>query len=228
KVRPDFVINCIGAIKQKDSRPETMIELNAVFPWRVARMTQESGAKLVHLSTDCVFDGKDGNYFDNSRFSAVDTYGLSKALGEISNMENVLTLRTSIIGRELDNHLSLVDWFLSQPDTSTLKGYRSAIYSGFPTLSLAKIIRGFLNENEFVHGLFNISSDPINKYDLLCRVRELFDRSVKIEPVDEPAIDRSLNSQKIREISKMDIPHSWDQLIGDLLIDKEFYERLSQ
>ncbi len=166
-VRPDVVINAIGIIKQlPDSKNViTTLTVNSIFPHRLAELGRELGFRLISVSTDCVFSGSGGNYSERDIPDAVDLYGKSKNLGEVV-ADNCLTLRTSIIGHEIGSAHSLVDWFLSNRK-GKVKGYVNAIYSGFPTVVFAGIIDNLIRDNPELSGLYHVSSDPINKYDLL-------------------------------------------------------------
>lgn len=225
--RPDVVINAVGLVKQQKSTPTHMIELNAWLPWKIQQILEEKGGRLIHVSTDCVFRGDRGDYHETDLPDAQDIYGRSKALGEILDQPNVLTLRTSIIGRELQNHMSLVDWFMGRPQGETVKGFQGAVYSGFPTHSLAKVLRDLIKLAPQLSGLYHLSSDPINKYDLLRRIRDRLGKDVSIEPVAEPKINRSLNADALRSQVSFAIPRNWDELIDDLFIDFDRYDEWS-
>lgn len=216
----DFVFNCVGVIKQIDASKDAIasIEINSLWPHQLARLCANSGAKLVHFSTDCVFSGSKGNYSELDSADAHDIYGRSKLLGEIA-YDHCLTLRTSIIGHELKRHASLIDWFLAQE--SSCKGYTKAIYSGFPTIVLAKILDEKILPAMMAGGLsgvWNLSSDPIDKYDLLCRVAKRYGKNIDITPVSEPRINRSLNSDALRNKLGF-IPQTWDEMVDTMYQD---------
>jgi dTDP-4-dehydrorhamnose reductase len=139
-VNPDVVINAVGLIKQHKSLATDMIELNGWLPWKIQQILADQGGRLIHFSTDCVFKGDKGQYTEPDFPDATDIYGRSKALGEIWDQDNALVLRTSIIGRELQNHLSLVDWFVGQAPGSVVQGFQGAIYSGLPTHTVSKFL----------------------------------------------------------------------------------------
>ena len=166
-VKPDVVINCIGIIKQlKEAKNfKTSIYINSLFPHLVSEITSGLGIKFIHISTDCVFSGKKGNYNENDLSDAADLYGKTKALGEVVYDKKTLTIRTSIIGRELQSSVSLLDWFFSQ-EGKTINGYTNAIYTGFTTNSLVSVIERIIVQFPELHGLYQISSDPISKYNL--------------------------------------------------------------
>jgi dTDP-4-dehydrorhamnose reductase len=197
--RPSVVVNCVGVIKQiaaaKD--PVVSISINALLPHRLAVLCAAAGARLVQISTDCVFNGRRGGYRESDMPDAEDLYGRTKLLGEV-DYPNAVTLRTSIIGHELGTSISLVDWFLSQSGP-TVCGYRKAIYSGLPTIELARVIRDIVIPLPQLTGLWHVASDPINKYDLLRLVADVYERRIEILPDDTVAIDRSLDGSRFRE-----------------------------
>jgi dTDP-4-dehydrorhamnose reductase len=210
-IRPNLVINCIGLVKQLSDAndPLTAIPINSIFPHRLALLTSFIDAKLVHMSTDCIFSGLKGAYKEDDFPDACDLYGRSKFLGEV-DYPNTITLRTSIIGHELNGSRSLVDWFLSQSDS--VRGYGKAIFSGLPTVEIAKIIKDFIIPNTALHGVYHVSADPINKYELLKLVAIKYGKSIQIDLDNSIVIDRSLNSDKFRAETGFK-PASWDELI---------------
>jgi dTDP-4-dehydrorhamnose reductase len=145
-IQPNIVINCIGIIKQlaEASDPLTAITVNALLPHRISLISRTAGARVIHISTDCVFDGKKGMYAENDQPNADDLYGRTKFLGEVS-YPHCVTLRTSIIGHELKGGYGLIEWFLAQ--TQKIRGFRKAVYSGFPTFELARIIHDYILPN---------------------------------------------------------------------------------
>ena len=159
EAKPDVVINCIGLIKQHDISKQHVeaIEINALLPHKIAQVCDTLSARLIHFSTDCVFDGKTGNYVESDLPTATDLYGRSKCLGEV-NYSNHVTLRTSIIGHELKSSVSLVDWFLSQE--GTVRGFSKAIFSGLPTAYVAKVLQEYVLTNPSLSGLYQLSVDP--------------------------------------------------------------------
>lgn len=215
KIKPNVVINCIGIIKQlataKD--PIDSITVNALFPHQLAQLCQKHNAKLIQISTDCVFSGNKGNYTEQDNPDPVDLYGRTKLLGEVI-APNCLTIRTSIIGRELHSQNSLVEWFLSQKG-KTVKGYDRAIYTGFTTIALAQILEKIIVEHPHLEGLWHISSDPITKYQLLNMMNQAFNLGITIEKDESFICDRSLNSQKFRDFTGF-TPPSWEEMISQL------------
>jgi len=210
--RPDTIINCVGLIKQLASAKDPLVALplNALFPHRLARLAALSGSRLIHISTDCVFAGSKGNYIEGDTADATDLYGMSKYLGEVVNYENAVTLRTSIIGRELTSTYSLVDWFLAQ--TGEVKGFTRAIFSGLPTCELATVIRDVVAPNPKLKGLYHVSAEAISKYELLRLIAAEYAKEVLILPSDQLSIDRSLDSTRFREASGYIAP-KWPELI---------------
>lgn len=211
-VRPDCVVNCTGLIKQRPEADEmlSIFPINAMFPHRLARMCDGIGARLIQFSTDCVFSGSQGNYTDDAPADMRDNYGLSKWLGEIRDQKHVLTLRTSIIGHEAVGKLQLIDWFLSQKGTT--RGFRRAIFSGFPTVEIGRILAEYVLLKPELHGLFNLSADPISKHDLLHIVRDVYAKQIEIIPDDAVAIDRSLDSSVLRRRLGY-TPPDWTELV---------------
>jgi dTDP-4-dehydrorhamnose reductase len=167
KIRPTVVINCVGLIKHlvTGRDPLMAIPINSIFPHRLSNLCKLINARLLLISTDCVFSGSKGNYSENDIPDGHDLYGRSKILGEIADQDHVFTLRTSIIGHELNSNKSLVDWFLTQ--NNSVKGYSKAIFSGFPTVVLAKILLQYVIPHKNLSGLYHISAEPINKFELL-------------------------------------------------------------
>lgn len=212
--RPDAVINAVGIVKQRPAAKEIIpsLEINALLPHRLAVLCKGIGARLIHLSTDCVFSGKKGNYMESDPSDAEDLYGKTKFLGEVHET-NSLTLRTSIIGRELSRHKSLLEWFLAQ--TGTVKGFANAIYTGFTTLEMSRIIEMMLNKFPDASGVYQVSSDPINKYELLLLFREKLGHDIEIIPDDVFCCDRSLDSTCFR-IEFNYTPPTWPAMIEEL------------
>ncbi len=213
-IKPDIVINCIGIIKQLPEAEDSFksIAINALFPHQLERLCEGVGTRLIQISTDCVFNGRKGNYTEDDVSNAEDLYGRTKYLGELQGL-NSLTLRTSIIGHELHSRLSLIDWFLSQ--TGTVQGYTRAIYSGVTTLELSNIILQFVIQNDKLQGLYHVSSKPISKYALLKLVAKTYDRDIQIKAFGDFIIDRSLDSAKFEQEAGYIAP-SWDNMIKSM------------
>lgn len=212
--RPEAVINAVGIVKQRPAAKESIpsLEINALLPHRLAVLCKGIGARLIHLSTDCVFSGKKGMYREEDPSDAEDLYGKTKFLGEVHD-SNCLTLRTSIIGREFSRHKSLLDWFLAQ--TGTVKGFTNAIYTGFTTLEMSRIIEKMLMEHPSAAGVYQVSSEPINKYELLLLFREKMRHNIEIVADDSFCCDRSLDSTRFRSEFNY-TPPSWPAMIEEL------------
>jgi len=212
KARPDIVINAVGLIKQLQSSqdPLSALPLNSLFPHRLARLCAVAGARLVHISTDCVFTGATGNYVESDIPDAVDLYGRSKLLGEV-DYPHALTLRTSIIGHELDSTNGLIGWFLSQQGKT--RGYTRAIFSGFPTIELARIIDRHVIPRPDLHGLYHVASSPICKHDLLQLVAAAYGKTTEIVADDTLVIDRSLNADRFNTVTGYQ-PPPWVELVS--------------
>lgn len=224
--KPDLVFNCIGVIKQLDASKDydLSLQVNSMWPHRLAKICEKNNSKLIHFSTDCVFSGDKGHYTELSNPDAEDLYGMTKFLGEV-NYKNCLTVRTSIIGHELNSSVSLIDWFLSQQDEC--KGFTNAIYSGFPTNSLARIIDEYLIEkfcDGKIFGTYHLSSHPINKYDLLQLIAKTYGKSIEVIPFDDFRVDRSLDSKLLRNIVGYH-PENWDFLVDEM---HELYKELQE
>lgn len=212
-VKPELVINCTGVIKQKHQAidPLKIIPINSLFPHRIAHLCQLSAARLVHISTDCIFSGTQGNYVENTPMDASDLYGMSKYLGEVGNLSNTLTLRTSIIGHATYSNLQLVDWFLEQK--GSIHGYRKAIFSGIPTIEIARIFHRYIIQNSSLCGIYHLSADAISKYDLLKIIKQVYNKDIEIIPDDKVEIDRSLNSSRFRDATGYQ-PPKWPELVS--------------
>ncbi|WP_218460355.1 dTDP-4-dehydrorhamnose reductase family protein [Rickettsia sp. TH2014] len=211
KVKPEIVINCIGLTKQlaDANDPLKALPINSLLPHRLANLCKLANSRLIHISTDCVFSGKKGNYKESDFPDCYDLYGRSKFLGEV-DYPHAITLRTSIIGHELASNRSLINWFLSAE--GQVKGFEKAIYSGFPTVELARIIRDFVLPNKELHGLYHVASKPVNKLELLKLVAEIYNKEIDIIPSDELVIDRSMDSTRFNEATGYN-PPGWPELV---------------
>ncbi len=221
--QPSVVVNAIGIIKQLPAAqdPIASIEVNSLFPHRLAQVCHGRGARLIHINTDCVFSGRKGIYREDDAPDAEDLYGRSKLLGEVSE-PNCLTLRTSLIGRELDSCHGLVEWFMSNRG-GTVQGYTNAIFSGFPTLILAEIIANVIERHPDLSGVYHVSSKPISKFQLLCMLRDAYQIPVEIEPFPNISIDRSLDSSRLLAATGYQ-PPPWQEMIRTMVNDPTPYE----
>ena len=220
--KPDVVINCIGIIKQLSDAKDVLksIPINTLLPHRIALLAKNFNSRLILVSTDCVFSGAKGNYLETDFPDCDDLYGRSKLLGEIVDNENVLTIRTSLIGHELRGGHSLVNWFLSQ--SSSAQGYTQAIFSGLPTNELAKIILDCIIQWPNLYGLYHVSANPINKYDLLDLIAKVYKKDITISKNKAVKIDRSLDHTKFSMATGYKA-QNWDMLIASM---KDFNQDL--
>lgn len=216
-VKPDALINCVGLIKQRQhaTDPLAAIALNATLPHRLARACTAVGARLIHVSTDCVFSGRTGAYRESDVADADDLYGRSKRLGEV-DYDGHLTLRTSLIGHELTGGISLVDWFLGQRRAVT--GYGGAVFSGLPTVEIARVLRERILPRRELAGLYHLSAAPIDKDRLLRLVARQYGHDIAIHRETQPAIDRSLDSSRLRAALRY-APPAWDELVAAMHAD---------
>lgn len=194
-VRPEFVINCVGLVKQLAEAydPLQAIPINALLPHRLARLCDLVGARLVHISTDCVFSGRKGRYREIDMPDAEDIYGRSKLMGEVA-YSHAVTLRTSIIGHELQSAHGLVGWFLSQQ--GSCNGYTKAIFSGLPTVVLSQIIRDVVIPQPDLSGVYHVAAPSISKYELLKLIASVYGKKIEVTPDEKLVIDRSLNAER--------------------------------
>jgi dTDP-4-dehydrorhamnose reductase len=224
--RPDAVVNAVGIIKQADAAKAAVpsIRVNSLFPHELAATCAEHGARLVHVSTDCVFSGDRGGYVEDDVPDARDLYGRSKLLGEVVDAPNAVTLRTSIVGRELQGALGLFEWFLSQRG-ARVRGFSRAVFSGLTTAGLADVMGDVIERHPDLTGLWQVSAAPIDKLTLLTMLRDAVGADVAIDPDDSVVIDRSLDSARFREATGW-APHSWEDMLADLAADPTPYEEL--
>jgi len=212
EIRPEVVINCVGLVKQLSHADDPLqaLSINAVLPHRLARLCALTGARLIHISTDCVFDGRKGGYREIDPPDALDLYGRSKSLGEVS-YPHAITLRTSIIGSELNSAHGLIGWFLAQ--SGRVRGYRRAVFSGLPTVELARIVRDIVLRHPDLHSVYHVAASPISKYDLLGLVAAAWEKKIDIDPDDSVVIDRSLDASRFREATGYTAP-PWPELVA--------------
>jgi dTDP-4-dehydrorhamnose reductase len=223
RIQPDLVVNCIGLVKQRAeaARPVLSIAVNSLVPHSLADACSRHGTRLIHISTDCVFSGRKGMYRESDSPDAEDLYGRSKLLGEVTSNGH-LTIRTSLIGWELSRSTGLLEWLASRRNGKAA-GYRRSVFSGLTTGTCAELIAALL-ENPSVHGLYHVSADPIDKYSLLKEVAEALRWNLEVVPVDEPVIDRSLDSTAFRSITGWR-PPTWHTMIEAVASERPLYER---
>ncbi len=214
RLRPDVVLNGTGIVKQQATAddPAVVLPINTLFPHRMAKLCALTGARFITFGTDCVFDGTKGNYRETDPADATDLYGRSKLMGEITE-GSALTLRAPFIGDELSTHISLVNWFLAQKNG--VKGFRRAIYSGLPTVELARVLQDYVLPNPNLTGLYHIASKPINKYDLLTLIGQTYGHLIPITPDDSLVIDRSLNADRFTAATGYTAP-DWPELVAKM------------
>ncbi len=212
---PEVVINAAGIVKQRDAAADVLqsLEINSVLPHRLAEICAAKQARLIHISTDCVFSGARGNYAEEDTADAVDIYGRTKLLGEVI-APNCLTLRTSIIGLELKGRRSLIEWYLQQ--TGEIKGFSRAIFSGLTTMEFARLLNRLITEFGELSGLFHVASEPISKYELLRQLNELLGRTdVRIVASGDYHCDRSLQKARFECATHYRAP-SWTEMLKEL------------
>jgi dTDP-4-dehydrorhamnose reductase len=216
RVRPDLVLNAAGIVKQRpDARAAVpSIAVNSLWPHLLADACAAHGARMVQVSTDCVFSGSRGQYVESDVPDEFGLYGRSKLLGEVTDRDNVVTLRTSIIGWQLGEPTGLVGWFAAHRD-EPLKGYARAVFSGLTTMALTEVIRDVILPDGTLSGLWHVSAAPIDKHTLMKDLAGYLGWQVNLTPVDEPVIDRSLDSGRFRNRTGW-IPHSWEDMLEGL------------
>lgn len=223
-IKPNIVINGVGIIKQLSQAKEEIpsIKINSLFPHELVALAEHFNAKVIHMSTDCVFSGKKGNYSEEDFTDAADLYGRTKLLGEIHSAPH-LTIRSSIIGRDFFHHLGLLEWFLRRSPKEKVNGFTKAIYTGFTTEAMAKIMAQIIQEHPSLFGVYQIASQPIDKYSLLKKLQKAFRLDIDVKPFDDFHCDRSLNGGLFNKATGF-IPPSWDEMIEGLVEENAFYQ----
>lgn len=224
RLEPRTLINCVGVIKQRPAakRPIPSIEINSLLPHKLAAACKDWGGKLIHFSTDCVFSGKSGNYVEDDLSDAEDLYGRSKFLGEVVDGD-VITLRTSIIGRELEHRQSLLEWLLAQ-NHSRITAYTHAIFSGVTTNYLSQVVDRLIADFPHLTGLYQVVSPAVSKYELLRLLRDAYDLDIEIIPDPTFHCDRSMKGEKFARATGYTCP-GWPALVAELAGDETPYER---
>ena len=227
KEKPDYLINCIGIVKQRDEGKMAIpsITINSLLPHRLAEWGMSWGGRLVHFSTDCVFSGRKGNYNEDDPSDAEDLYGKSKYLGEVADRPDALTLRTSIIGRELSNFKSLLEWFLEQ-NGKKVKGFKRVIYSGVTTNYIAELVGKIISDHPNLSGLYQVTAPSTTKHDLLVRIRDAYKLDIDIVPDDSEISDRSMIGDRFRKATGYKEP-TWDELMEQLVKDSMPYDKIN-
>jgi dTDP-4-dehydrorhamnose reductase len=226
ELQPNVVINCIGIIKQSEEAKDPIISItvNSLFPHQVLRICRKINSHLIHFSTDCVFSGRKGNYMEDDLADPVDLYGKSKYLGEIGDEEGCLTIRTSIIGRELRTSNGLIEWFLGQVG-GRVNGWKRATFSGLTTIAIAEAITLIIQDHHDLQGIWHVASNPITKFDLLSLVKEVYDLDIEILPDERKDIDRSLDASHFQKETGY-VPPSWRDMIEQMHQDPTPYSEL--
>ena len=222
EINPDIIINCIGITKRKSEANDLrlMFEVNALFPHRLAGWAQ-GRARVIHFSTDCVFGGENGKYHERSVMTAADLYGQTKYFGEL-DYDHCLTIRTSMIGREIAGFSELLEWFLAQRGKQ-IKGFTNALYSGMTTLTMASLVPRIIERHPNLNGRYQIAGPLISKHDLLSQLRDAFALDISIKPDDSFYCDRTLQSRKFAEATGIAVP-GWPEMIAGLAHDRTFYD----
>lgn len=212
---PAAVLNCVGIVKQiqRETTSAEMIRVNALFPLELHAACAAAGARVIHFSTDCVFSGRGGPYDEHAAPDPDDLYGRSKLLGELTG-PGALTLRTSIVGHELRGYHGLLEWLLRQRGGS-VRGFAGALYTGLTTNALAEVVRRLLVEHPTLEGIRHVASEPLSKYELLCRIDAVYELGVRIERDDAVACDRRLDGTAFARETGISVP-SWDAMLADM------------
>jgi len=214
RFRPEVICNAAGMIKQRpDADAVASIEVNALFPHRLAALAADVGARVLHISTDCVFSGRRGGYAEDDIPDPVDLYGRSKLVGEL-DQEGSVTLRTSLIGLELHGRHGLVEWALSRH--GRINGFRRALFSGLTTTELARLCGTLIAGHPELHGVWHVAAEPISKYDLLVDLFARLGRTdVEVVPDDTFACDRTLQAERFNRVTGYR-PPAWDTMLDEL------------
>ncbi|MDR2895942.1 MAG: SDR family oxidoreductase [Propionibacteriaceae bacterium] len=216
QINPDVIVNCIGIVKQMPKAHDAVasITVNSLLPHQLTSWCELHAKRLITISTDCVFDGRQGMHTEDDLPNAEDLYGQSKALGEVKDSTNAITLRTSIIGHELTkpSH-SLLEWFLAQ--FGVVHGFGKAVFSGLPTNELGRVIRDYVIPNHSLHGLFQVAAEPIDKLALLMLFKEIYNTKAQIVPDNTLIVDRSLDGQRFQEATGYVAP-PWSIMIEEM------------
>ena len=204
----DILINCAGLIKQrKGTTTADFIAVNSLLPHRMADICKTQDKKLIHITTDCVYSGVDGQYTEESKHDIFDDYGKSKSMGE---PENCTVIRTSIIGEEKSNKLSLLEWVKSM-EKKEINGYKNHKWNGLTCLQVGKLMNKIIVDGSYWAGVRHFHSNEVNKYDLVSMINEIYNLNIKITPMDDNiSVDRTLNS--IHNIDKFKIPNLYKQI----------------
>lgn len=214
---PDVILNCIGITKRRPeiNEPIKALKINSIFPHELSKWCAKNNRKMIHFSTDCVFNGKEGNYTEDSLTTAEDNYGRTKAFGEVKNDPNALTIRSSFIGRELSHGSELLEWFLSQ-NGKVIKGFQKAFYSGVSTIEMSKVVGDIIEYHPDLTGLYQLTTDsPISKFELLNIAKDSFNMNIEIVPDSDFYNNNTLNGKKLKQVIEYTAP-SWQTMLDEL------------
>jgi len=219
-ISPDVIINAAGVTIRRGINDDMYksILINSALPHFLDNWTKINNKRLIHFSTDCVFSGKKDFYTEASVTDAEDTYGKTKALGEVVS-KNSVTLRGSMIGRELENKTELLEWFLNQNKT-TVNGYTNVIYSGITTFRMANYVDKIIRDFPDMHGIYNVSSNSITKYELVNLFNSYFNNESSIIPDNSYTSNKDLDSSKFYKDTGL-IKPNWKELVEELFIDSQ-------
>ncbi len=223
---PTVVVNAVGIVKQIATSKDAVnsITVNSVFPHRLAERCVRDGIRLISISTDCVFSGNRGNYSEEDAPDPQDQYGRTKLLGEI-DLPNCLTFRTSIIGPQIQGEYSLLEWFMRQKGGS-IKGYRKAIFTGWPTIELAEIVTKVITLHRELSGIYHVATQPISKFELLSLINDAYELNVEIAPDDVFDCNRSLNGSQFQAKTGI-VAKPWKELVQHMRADSALYSVLA-
>jgi len=221
--RPDVVVNAVGVVKQHREATNTAntIAVNSLLPHRLADRCSDAGARLIQISTDCVFLGTRGSYTEADAPDANDLYGRSKVLGEVSR-EHCLTVRTSMVGREIRSAHGLIEWFFSQRGR-TVPGFTRALFSGLTTLELSRVLADIVERHPDLHGVWHVAGEPTTKFDLLTIVNDAFGLGSTLEPNDSFVCDRTLDASRFMNATGYK-PPTWATMVAELAADPTPYD----
>ena len=222
-INPDVILNGVGITKRKKeiNNPIDVIKINSLFPHILTDWAKTNNKRVIHFSTDCVFDGKTGNYNENSLTTAEDVYGRTKALGEVISKHS-LTIRSSFIGQELFGKTELLEWFLGQ-NGKQITGYTNTYYSGVSTIFMSRVVKSIISDFTNLSGLYNLAPEtPISKYELLCIARDAYNLKVDIVPEKKHVHRPTLNGARLRKAMNLKVP-SWNIMMKEVASMKDFY-----
>lgn len=220
--QPDVVVNCVGLIKHK-MNTESVLEavlINSAFPHHLARLCDKLNIRLIHFSTDCVFEGTPGMKRLTDTPNATDEYGITKRLGEVGYGTS-LTLRTSIVGRQISGTEALFEWVISQRDKE-VHGFKKAIYSGLTTRALSEVVRQVIEQHPDLIGLYQVASSPITKFDLISHLNDKLKLNITIIPDTKFECDRTLDGTVFSSVTGIQTP-AWDEMLSEFFRDQFYY-----